>query len=122
MWGPARVSTLGGNKYFVVFIDEYSRYCWLYLLKHKNDVIEIFNKWIKLVERQTENRVKMLRSDNAGELSGKEFQQILNEFGIVMEKTAPYSSNENGIAERKLRIIVEAIRCMIIQSGLPNEF
>ncbi|KAG8490001.1 hypothetical protein CXB51_016020 [Gossypium anomalum] len=64
VWGPTKVASLGGMHYFVTFVNDYSRKIWVYLMKRKNEVLDAFLKWKKMVETQTSRKVKRLRSDN----------------------------------------------------------
>ena len=67
LWGPSLVASFGGSKYYITFIDDSSRKVWVYFLKNKSDVFEIFKKWKAMVETETCLNVKCLRSDNEGE-------------------------------------------------------
>ena len=75
VWGPSKNESIGGNRWFVTFIDDFSRRVWVYMMKHKDEVLDIFLKWKKMVETQTGRRVKTLRSDNGGELKGDNWYQ-----------------------------------------------
>ena len=66
VWGPSPVSSLGGSRFYVTFIDDFSRKVWIYFLKHKSDLFATFKKWKAEVENQTSLKVKCLRSDNGG--------------------------------------------------------
>ena len=66
VWGPSPVSSLGGSRFYVTFIDDFSRKVWVYFLKHKSDVFVTFKKWKAELENQTGLKVKCLRSDNGG--------------------------------------------------------
>ena len=67
LWGPSPVASLGGLRYYIIFIDESSRKVWVYFLKNKSDVFEIIKKWKAMVETETCLNIKCLRSDNGGE-------------------------------------------------------
>ena len=67
LWGPSPVASHGGSRYYITFIDESSRKVWVYFLKNKSDVFEIFKKWKAMIETETCLKVKYLRSDNGGE-------------------------------------------------------
>lgn len=73
--GPIEVESLGGNRYFVTFIDDATRKTWVYMLKNKSQVLETFKKFHAMVERETERKLKCLRSDNGGEYTSDEFKQ-----------------------------------------------
>ena len=71
VWGPAQVSSLGGSRYYVTFIDDATRKTWIYCIKNKSDVFDTFKKWKALVEIETGKKLKCLRSDNGGEYCSK---------------------------------------------------
>ncbi|KAL1223475.1 Retrovirus-related Pol polyprotein from transposon TNT 1-94 [Cardamine amara subsp. amara] len=72
-WGPARVDSLGGHRYFVSVIDDYSRKTWVIMLKHKSEAFKNFREWKTLVENQTGKKIKRLRTDNYLEFCSSEF-------------------------------------------------
>lgn len=115
-------SSMGGSKYFVSFIDDYSRYCWVYPIKEKSSVFETFKKWLVMVERQLELKLQVLRSDNGGEYVSSEMNRFLEERGILHQKTAPYNPHQNGVAERLNRTLGDLIRSMLHHKQLPNVF
>lgn len=120
--GPIEVESLGGSKYFVTFIDDATRKTWVYMLKRKSEVFEIFQKFHAMVERETERKLKCLRSDNGGEYTSAEFKNYCSQHGIRHEKTVPRTPQHNGVAERMNRTIVEKVRCMLKMSNLPKTF
>lgn len=87
VWGPAKVLSLGGAKYFITFIDDWSRKVWTYLLKHKNQAFKCFKQWKLLVENQTGRHVKLLRTDNGLEYLSEEFNEFCKDNGIRRHKT-----------------------------------
>ena len=89
LWGPSPVATLGGSRYYITFIDDSSRKVWIYCLKNKFDVFEIFKKWKATIETETNLKVKCLRSDNGKEYIDGGFNEYCAIHGIRMEKTIP---------------------------------
>ena len=120
--GPIDVKTLGGNKYFVIFIDDASRKVWVYILKTKDLVFEHFKKFHAMVEKEKEKPLKCLCSDNGGEYTSNEFKSYCFEKGIRHEKTILGTPQQNGVAERMNHTIVEKIRCMLRMANLPKSF
>jgi transposase InsO family protein len=110
--------SLGGASYFVTFIDDTTRKVWSYSTRTKDRVFTIFKDWLAMVENQTDRKLKCLRSDNRGEYKSDEFVQFCRERGIRREFTAPYSLEQNGVAERMNRTIQEQIVSMLHHSGL----
>jgi transposase InsO family protein len=97
--GPMKTESFGGAKYFVTFIDDYSRCVTVYPMKYKFEVLEKFKKCEAAVTNQAECMIKTLRTDN-GEYTSTEFQDFLKEKGIRHETTVPHSPQQNGVAER----------------------
>ena len=120
--GKITPATLGNSSYFVTFIDHASRYTWVYVIKNKSDVFDTFKDWKMMAEKQYERKVKILRSDNGGEYVSKEFDNYLKSEGIIHEKSIPGTPQQNGIAERYNRTVIETVRCMISDSGLSKEY
>ena len=76
VWGPIKTTSLGGMHYFVIFVDDYLRKVWVYLMKNKNEVLNIFLKWKKIIKTQTSQKVKRFCLDNGGEYKNDLFFQI----------------------------------------------
>jgi transposase InsO family protein len=91
VFGLVTVPSLGGSLYYVSFIDDFSRKTWTYFLRNKSKVFERFEDFKALVENQTEKRIKVLRTDNGGELCGKEFDQLCKKCGIACQNSTPYT-------------------------------
>uniref|UniRef100_A0A6V7IJ77 Retrovirus-related Pol polyprotein from transposon TNT 1-94 n=1 Tax=Bracon brevicornis TaxID=1563983 RepID=A0A6V7IJ77_9HYME len=122
VWGPARVESMKKARYFVTFIDEKSGWCEIRFLKRKNEVFQEFKNFKILVENQTERKVKHLQSDNGREYVNTEFENFLKENGISRRLSVPHTPEQNGIAERRNRTLIEMARCLLIQSKLPLIF
>ena len=118
--GPMKTESLGGAKYFVTFIDDYSRCVAVYPMKQKSETLSKFKKFEALVTNETGLTIKTLRTDNGGEYMSKEFQDLLQEKGIRHETTVPYSPEQNGVAERFNRTLEEAALSMILQAKLSK--
>lgn len=120
--GPMSCESIDGARYFVVFIDDYSRKKFVYCIKHKSEVCDIFKGFKAHVEKQTGRKIKVIRTDNGREYVNREFCNFLREEGIVHQRTVPYSPQQNGLAERANRTIVERARCLLTDSGLSKDF
>lgn len=120
--GPMQVPSLGGMRYFVTFIDDFSRKTFIYFLKRKVQVFEKFKLFKALAENQTGKKLKVLRSDNGGEYVNHVFQEYLENCGVKHETTIPKCSSQNGVAERGHRCIMDKVRCMLQDSGLEKHF
>jgi hypothetical protein len=117
--GPMPSSSISGYVYYVSFIDDYSFKTWLYLLKSKDEVFSKFKEFKALIENLFERKIKILRSDNGGEYTSKEFVNFCKDVGIKRELTTPYNPQQNGVVERKNRMIKEAMKTMIHDQDLP---
>ncbi|KAL5708533.1 hypothetical protein ACHQM5_019321 [Ranunculus cassubicifolius] len=113
------VQTRGGKKYFVTFIDDCTRYCYVYLLRSKDETLEKFKEYKLEVENQLSKTIKIVRSDRGGEYD-EPFDKFCREHGIVHQTTAPYSPESNGIAERKNRTLKEMMNVLLLNSGLSQ--
>lgn len=120
--GPMQTESLGGSKYFLLFTDDYSRMSWIYFLKFKSETFENFKKFKALVENQSGSRIKAFRTDRGGEFLSNDFTAFCDEHGIRRELTAPYTPEQNGVAERKNRTVVEMARSLLKAKNLPNQF
>ncbi|GJX23326.1 retrovirus-related pol polyprotein from transposon TNT 1-94 [Tanacetum coccineum] len=112
--------TKGGNKYFITFIDDCTKYCYVYLLKSKDEAIDKFVLYKTEVENQLGQKIKVVRSDRGGEYVSP-FADLCAKHGIRHELTAPYSPQQNGIAKRKNRTLKEMVNAMLISSGLSQD-
>ena len=122
VWGPAPVASYAGNKYFVTFIDDFSRKVWVFAMKEKSEIFGIFKRWRVMIETQTGARLKCLKTDNGGEYCSRDFENYCSENGIRRIKTVPGTPEQNGVAERMNRTILERERSMRFDSGLPTYF
>ena len=110
------------HKYFVTFIDEKSKYTWLTLLPTKDRVLEAFTNFQNYVTNHFNAKIKILRSDNGGEYTSLAFKQHLNKHGIIHQTSCPYTPQQNGVAERKNRHLMEVARSMMFHTNVPKRF
>uniref|UniRef100_A0A2N9HLU0 Uncharacterized protein n=1 Tax=Fagus sylvatica TaxID=28930 RepID=A0A2N9HLU0_FAGSY len=118
----APVLSLGGAKYFVSFIDDYSRRCWVYPIKNKADVFSVFKIFKARVELESEKKIKCLRTDNGGEYTSVEFDSFCQQEGIKRQFTVAYTPQQNGVAERMNRTLLERTRAMLRTAGMAKTF
>jgi transposase InsO family protein len=110
---------LSGYVYYVSFSDDYSRKTWVYFLKSKDKVLGKFKEFKALVENLSERKIKILGSNNGGYYTSNEFGSFCRDVGIKRDLTTPYNPQQNGVAERKNRTIMEAVKTMIHDQDLP---
>lgn len=113
VWGPSKNAFLGGKHWFVSFIDDFSRRVWVYVMRQKSDVLEIFVRWKKVVENQTDRKIKVLRSDNGGEYTSDPFHKVCQDEGIKRHFTVRETPQQNGVAERMNRTLLESTMYVI---------
>lgn len=109
VFGPVNIKSLGGASYFVTFIDDASRKVWAYPMKNKSELFGIFQKFHVVVERETNKLLECLRTYNSGEYCSNAFKEYCNRFGIKHEKIVPGTPQQNGVAERMNRTIMEKV-------------
>ncbi|GJR36954.1 retrotransposon protein, putative, ty1-copia subclass [Tanacetum coccineum] len=120
--GPLRHVSKKGASYFITFTDDYSRYGYVYLLKHKHEVFETFKIFKNEVENQLGKTIKAIRSDRGGEYISQEFKDYLKAYGIVQQLTPPYTPQHNGVSERRNRTLLNMVRSMMSLTTLPLSF
>ena len=116
------VQARGGYEYFVTFIDDYSRYGYVYLMQRKSETFGKFKEFLAEAEKQLGMSLKTLRSDRGGEYLDSEFEDYLLEHGIVSQLTALGTPQQNGVAERRNRTLLDMVRSMMSYSSLPPSF
>ena len=120
VWGPAPILSHFGFSYYVVFIDDFSKYTWLFPLRKKSDVLSTFIEFKKKVENQFSTRIVSFQSDWGGEFQA--LTTYLKEHGIHHRVSCPYTSEQNGTAERKHRHLVETALALLKNASLPEKF
>ncbi|GJZ16189.1 putative ribonuclease H-like domain-containing protein [Tanacetum coccineum] len=122
LFGPTFVSSLMHKKYCLVVTDDYSRFSWVFFLTTKDETSEILKNFIKEVENLVDKKVKIIRSDNGTEFKNKVMDDFCREKGIKREYSVARTPQQNGVAERKNRTLIEAARTMLADSKLPTTF
>ncbi|KAI0501901.1 hypothetical protein KFK09_016846 [Dendrobium nobile] len=122
VWGPSPVTTKQGFRYYLLIIDDYSRYSWIFPLLFKSDVMHTFINFIKLIENQTNHKVKTIRTDGGGEYMHHQLQQYFTSKGIQHQVSCAYTPEQNGVSERKHRHILEMARTMLQTASIPHHF
>ena len=119
---PQRTPSLQGSSYFILFIDDFTRMCWIFFLKFKHEVARVFIKFKKMVETQSGCKIQVLRSDNGKEYTSAQFILFHEEAGIEHQLTTLYTLEQNRVSERRNRSIMEMARCMLHEKELPKQF
>ena len=122
LFGPVAYISIGGNKYGLVIVDDYSRFTWVFFLHDKSVVQETFKKFAKRAQNEFETKIKKVRSDNGTEFKNTNVEEFLDEEGIGHEFSVPYTPQQNGIVERKNRTLIEAARTMLDEYKISDQF
>ena len=120
VWGPSKITTNSGKKWFVTFIDDHTRLCWVYLMKEKSEVAEIFTDFYSMIETQFQTKISILRSDNGTEYFNKILGSFLSRKGILHQSSCPDNPEQNGLAERKNKHLLEVARAMMFYMNMPK--
>jgi transposase InsO family protein len=116
--GMNGVLTEGGQRHFMTMIDDASRYCYVYLLKTKDEALNCFKTYKAEVENQLEKKIKRFRSNRGGEYFSNEFDLFYMKHDVIPERMLPYSPQSNGVAERKNRTLTKLVSFMLDTIGL----
>jgi len=128
MCGPFPTPCLNGQRYFISFIDDHTQYMYLYFLTNKAEVLNAFKTYKVEVEKQKEKKIKIVRSDRGGEYYGRytengqmigPFVKLIQEESIVAQYTMPGTPQQNGVAEKRNRTLMDMVKSMLSNSELP---
>ena len=119
---PMQVTSIGGSTFFMTFIDDFIHRTWVYFLKSKSKAFDRFVEFKAQTKKECGYYIKILRLGRGGEYTSISFIIFCRKYGIKKELTASYTPQQNGVAERKSRTIVEMARSMMKEKGLPTEF
>ncbi|KAG8489227.1 hypothetical protein CXB51_017298 [Gossypium anomalum] len=119
VWGPSYVSS-NGFSYYVSFVDMYSRYIWSYFLKSKSEVARCFLHFHKMVQVQFGASIKMLQTDGGGEY--RALSATLSQLSVQHRLTCPYTSEQNGVAKKRHRHVVDMGLTLLARASMPLEY
>jgi histone deacetylase 1/2 len=122
VWGPAFVPSYDGNHFYLIIVDEYSRYIWFFPMNRKSDVAIIFPSFLKQMETQFDTHVKIFQSDGGGEFVNQSLQNLFKTDGIIHRISCLGTPEQNGLAERHHRHIVETRLTLLSHAFVPIKF
>jgi transposase InsO family protein len=122
LFGPVAYISIGGNKYGLVIVDDYSRFTWMFFLKDKSETQEVLKKFLRRAQNEFDAKVKKIRSDNGTKFKNTQLEDFLDEEGIKHEFLAPYTPQQNGVAKRKNRTLIEMARTMLDEYKTSDRF
>jgi transposase InsO family protein len=119
--GPMPVQSLGGSKYFATFLDDYSGFSLVVPVASKADVPAVVKQILTLLETQSSQQLKAVRTDRGGEYINKQLTTYFGSKGVQHQTAIPYTPEQNGAAERLNRTLMERVRALLLGSGLQQE-
>lgn len=122
LFGPPSSDSLGGRKYCLVIVDDYSRYTWVYFFKRKSWTQQTVIDFANEAQRQHDAKILMIRSDNGTEFKNYTLDEFLGDEGIKHQYSAPYTPQQNGVVERKNLTLMYAARTMMSEFKSPYNF
>ncbi|KAK2401665.1 putative mitochondrial protein [Trifolium repens] len=122
LMGPMQVESLGGKRYVLVVVDDFSRYTWVNFIREKSDAFDVFKELCIQIQREKGSNVVRIRSDHGREFENSKFDDFCAAEGIKHEYSSPITPQQNGIVERKNRTIQESARVMLHAKNVPYHF
>jgi len=119
LWGPSPVSSVTGYRYYAIFIDDCTRFSWMFPLKHKSDFFDTFVHLQHYIETQFSTKIKSFQCDGGTEFTNNKFRSHLHSCGIVLRLACPYTPSQNGVAERKHRHVTETGLTLMFHAHVP---
>jgi transposase InsO family protein len=122
LFGPVAYLSIGGSKYGLVIVDDFSRFTWVFFLQDKSETQGTLKHFLRRAQNEFELKVKKIRSDNGSEFKNLQVEEYLEEEGIKHEFSAPYTPQHNGVVERKNRTLIDMARTMLGEYKTPERF
>jgi hypothetical protein len=122
LMGPIRTASLGGKRYILVIVDDFSRYTWAIPIREKSNAFDIAQHLFKKIQVEQNCQIVRIRSDHGREFENSKFEEFCHSYGIKQEFSSPITPQQNGVVERKNRVIQEMARVMIHSKNLAQHF
>jgi transposase InsO family protein len=122
LFGPISYISIGGSKYCLVIVDDYSRFTWVFFLQEKSQTQETLKRFLRRAQNVFGLRIKKIRSDNGTKFKNSQIEGFLEEEGIKHEFSSPYTPQQNGVVERKNRTLLDMVRTMLDEYKTPDWF
>jgi transposase InsO family protein len=122
LFGPIAYISIGGNKYGIVIVDDYSRFTWVFFLQDKSEPQEVLKKFLRRTQNEFDVKVNKIRSDNGTEFKNTQVEGFLDEEGIMHEFSAPYTPQQNGEAKKKNHTLIEMARTILEKYKTSDQF
>jgi transposase InsO family protein len=121
LFGPIAFISIGGSKYCLVIVDDYSCFTWVFFLQEKSQTQETLKRFLRWAQNEFRLRIKMIRSNNGTEFKNSQIEGFLEE-GIKHEFSSPYTPQQNGVVERKNRTLLDMARTMLDEYKISDLF
>jgi transposase InsO family protein len=122
LFGPTTNTSIGGNKYGFIIMDDFTRYTWVFFLIDKSDLFTTFKTFIKRIVNEFETTIKKVRSDNGSEFKNIRINELCDEFGIRHQFSAKYTSQSKCLVERKNRTLIDMERSILSEYNVSHSF
>lgn len=122
LWGPYRLESRDGTRYFLTIVDDFYRATWAFLLCVKSHVLRCLERVFTLISNQFGTSIKRVRSDNGSEFLSNACQDLFACKGVEHQKSCAYTPEQNGVVERKHRHLLQVALSLLFQSSLPTFF
>jgi transposase InsO family protein len=122
LFGTVAYLSIGGSKYVLVVVDDFSRFTWVFFLQDKLETQGTLKRFLRRAQNELELKVKKIRSDNGSEFKNLQVEEFLEEEGVKNEFSAPYTPQQNGVVERKNRTPIDMARAMLGEYKMPERF
>ncbi|KAJ9566982.1 hypothetical protein OSB04_002948 [Centaurea solstitialis] len=116
------IPSISGLRYYVIFLDHYTHYLWVYPLKRKSDVFAKFHEFFHYVKNHFHTTIQFFQCDNGGEYNNQTFHDFFASHGIQFRFSCPHTSQQNGKSERMLRTINNTVRTLLFHAHLPPTY
>jgi transposase InsO family protein len=122
LFGPIAYISIGGNKYGLVIVDDYSHFTWVFFLYDKSETQAVLKKFLKRAQNDFGGKIKKIRNDNGTKFKNTQVEDYLDKEGIKHEFSAPYTPQQNGVVERKNMTLIEMARIMLDEYKTSDRF
>jgi hypothetical protein len=122
LYGPVKLATLGGWRYFLLLVDDATLYMWVALLAAKSEAAGAIRRIQAAAEKECGHKLKVLRTDNGGEFTAVEFATYYADEGVTRHFSVPYTPQQNGVVEWRNQTVVAMARALLKQRGMLAEF
>jgi hypothetical protein len=122
VWGPAPFVYKGGHKYYIIFIDDFSRHTWIYFMKHHSELLSIYKNFSAMIHTHFDTPIRVFRADSTRENLSDALRQVLAEQGTLTQFSCPGAHAQNRVTERKHHHLLKIARALMIASSVPPHF